>query len=464
MCGIAGFWNQKGPADPGIAERMASALRHRGPDDRGSWFDPENGIGLAQRRLSIIDLSPAGHQPMLSPDGRFVLVYNGEIYNHASLRLQLEKQGLEYKWRGNSDTETLLAALAHWGLNGTLPRLNGMFAFALWDRQERSLSLARDRVGIKPLYYGQAGSDFVFGSELKALVAHPGFSSGIDRGALSLFFRYNYIPAPYSIYKSAKKLLPGAMLTIGPDGREEMTSYWQAKDVWQKGTDEPFMADENQAVEALDELLTDSVGSRMLSDVPLGAFLSGGIDSSTVVALMQKQASGPVKTFSIGFFEDQFNEAGYASAVARHLGTNHTELYVTPQDLLEVVPLVPRFWDEPFADASQIPTYVVCKLAAEQVTVSLSGDGGDELFVGYPRYFLTHSWSRLERIPLGLRTLCAKAGMLLPASIIGSAAQKVQWRMDLLKGKGVQDFYRYLVSNYKKPHPWCWGAMNRRCI
>lgn len=415
MCGFTGFIERSGGAYPlaETGERMALAILHRGPDDAGIWTDAETGICLAHRRLSILDLSPQGHQPMASACGRYVIVFNGEIYNHHQIRRRLEEQHGPQGWRGHSDTEVMLAAIAHWGLAKALEAFNGMFAFALWDRQERILHLARDRAGEKPLYYGWVGSTFVFGSELKALRAHPNWKAPIDRTALSLYLKYNYVPAPYSIHKGIFKLKPGTALSLSagnaPGSVPMPWEYWSAITAARTGMANQIDASETELTDQLEALLKDAVALRMEADVPLGAFLSGGIDSSTVVALMQAQSRNPVQTFTIGFNEEGYNEAVHAKAVARHLGTDHTELYVTPQEALDVIPRLPHMYDEPFADSSQIPTYLVSALARRHVTVSLSGDAGDELFCGYNRYFQGRKiWNSLDRFPAGTRRLMAK--------------------------------------------------------
>ena len=388
MCGIAGYWSSQGNSDASVAERMMLRIQHRGPDDGGIWLDEEVGLALAHRRLAVIDLSAAGHQPMISPCGRYVLIFNGEIYNHLELRAQLEEEGGSFDWCGHSDTETLLAALRHWGIEPTLKRLNGMFAFALWDRSTRELYLARDRMGEKPLYFGRHGEIFLFGSELKALTAHPRWHGEVDRDSLSLYVRYNYVPAPRSIYLGIAKLLPAHYVVVREQGTviSEPRCYWNLGNVAERGLREQSV-DETALTEELDVLLKDAVRRRMAADVPLGVFLSGGYDSTTVAALMQTQSARPVKTFTIGFHEPTYNEARHAKAIADHLGTDHTELYVTPDEAIDVIPKLPIIWDEPFSDSSQIPTYLVSQLARRHVTVSLSGDGGDELFFGYGRYF-----------------------------------------------------------------------------
>lgn len=413
MCGIVGFWCQAGHADVhDTVKRMARTIAHRGPDDSGAWVDKVSGVALAHRRLSILDLSPAGHQPMLSASGRWVIVFNGEIYNHLDLRKSLTGVA----WRGHSDTETLLAAIDAWGIVATLRKLTGMFAFALWDRTERTLTLARDRLGEKPLYYGWCGSTFLFGSELKALRAHPAFRAEINREALAGYMRYGYVPLPHSIYRGIAKLLPGAWLTL-PVGASPAVSpapafYWRALDV----AHTPLRDDLNDAaaIVELDTQLRRAIGGQMLADVPLGAFLSGGVDSSVVVALMQAQSARPVRTFTIGFDESGYNEAQHAKAVAAHLGTEHTELYLSPQDALNVIPHLSQMYDEPFGDSSQIPTHLVAAMARQHVAVALSGDGGDELFGGYNRYFWGSSiWRHIGWMPRPLRSAIGRIGTVL---------------------------------------------------
>src|SRR5712691_1297903 len=385
MCGIAGFisLNNRGAGLGESLRRMTDALTHRGPDDQGQWIDSEVGIALGHRRLSILDLSPEGHQPMRSESERYQLSFNGEVYNFRDLRQELVS--LNHTFRGHSDTEVMLAAFEQWGVQPAVERFVGMFAFALWDSKEHVLHLVRDRLGEKPLYYGWMGDLFLFASELKALVAHPAWAGEIDRDALALLLRFNYVPAPYCIYKGVFKQLPGTILSLSLDRssrnrQPEESTYWSARGVAIKGGAEPFIGSEGEAVEHLDSLLREAVKQQMVADVPLGAFLSGGIDSSTVVALMQAQSGSPVKTFTIGFLDEHYNEAVHAKAVARHLGTEHTELYVTPEDAMAVIPKLPQIYDEPFSDASQIPTFLVSELARNHVTVSLSGDAGDELF------------------------------------------------------------------------------------
>lgn len=417
MCGITGFVSAGGGDKQELETRvgrMSDQLAHRGPDDSGAWVDPITGVALGFRRLAIIDLSAAGHQPMVSACERFVIVFNGEVYNFAELRRELEPRG--HQFRGHSDTEVMLASIGEWGLEAAVRKFVGMFAFVLWDRQERLLHLVRDRVGIKPLYYGRAspGGAFVFGSELKALRAYPGFAPEVNRDALALLMRHSYIGEPHSIYRGILKLPAGCILTIDVGSKEDLSAapeprpYWIARMVAEEGVAEPFLGSDDDALDRLDTLLRDSIRMRMIADVPLGAFLSGGIDSTAVVALMQAQSNRPVKTFSIGFREGEYNEAHHARAVAAHLGTDHTELYVTPEEARAVIPKLPRLFDEPFADASQIPTYLVSAMARREVTVSLSGDGGDELFCGYTRYPITVSaWSKFRKLPLPLARIAA---------------------------------------------------------
>jgi asparagine synthase (glutamine-hydrolysing) len=459
MCGIAGVFVGTGQpvVQQDVLRTMTDALYHRGPDSSGIWVDQEAGIGLGHRRLSILDLSPSGNQPMQSACGRFVLAYNGEVYNHQSLRAELA----DYPFVSTSDTETILAAIGAWGIEGALARFIGMFALALWDRSERKLFLVRDRMGIKPLYYGRcADGAWAFGSELKALHEYPAYLPSIDRDSLALYFRHNYIPAPYSIFEDTWKVEPGQLVVLSESAISKK-KWWDVESVWRGGFDDPWAMSDAEAVEQLDSILSDAVGQRMLSDVPLGAFLSGGIDSSIVVALMQKQSSNPIKTFSIGFHEKDYNEAGYARKVANHLGTEHRELYVSPKELLDVVPFMPRHWDEPFADSSQIPMHVLSKLTREHVTVSLSGDGGDELFSGYQRYFYANKWDTLARLPLVIRKMIRAFGRALPASafnLLGKIGPRVRWRLDLLEMTEFQEFYRYLLSHFKRPAEFVLGA------
>ena len=413
MCGISGFLDLSNANSASelrsIATSMADTLRHRGPNDGGVWADAEAGIALSMRRLSILDLSAAGHQPMESSSGRYIIVFNGEIYNYEDLRSELSSAEQGCSFRGDSDTEVMLAAFEKWGVEQSVTRFNGMFAFAVWDRRDRSLTLGRDRFGEKPLYYSRFGKYFIFGSELKALRAHPGFSNEVDPGAVALFLRHNCVPAPYSIYRNTCKLPPATLLRVSHrDFDSNPRPYWSLREVIDEAVSAPLKCGELEAVEQLDWILRDAVRIRMRSDVPLGAFLSGGIDSSTVVSLMQAQSLARVRTFSIGNHDREFNEAKEAARVARHLGTEHTELYVTPDEAMAVIPSLPRIYDEPFADCSQIPTILVSQLAREQVTVSLSGDGGDEFFGGYNRHGWSNTLSRsLDHFPLFLRKVGA---------------------------------------------------------
>ena len=471
MCGIAGFIAAtRLDAMESIGSRMADTIAHRGPDDAGVWIDRDAGVCLAHRRLAILDLSPAGHQPMMSSSNRFVMSYNGEIYNHLEIRAEIEASGFSVRWSGRSDTETLLAAFERWGVEGALQRTVGMFAIALWDRAERQLTLARDRFGEKPLFYGWVGKGihraFVFGSELKALRAYPGFANPISRDTLALYAQHSVLPAPYSIYEDVLKLPSGCVLTLDPGdlARQDVTiePYWRLTDTVLRGLEDPFR-DASEAVDALNDALLSSVAQQAVADVPLGAFLSGGVDSSTIVALMQAQSSRPVRTFTVGFDEAGFNEADQARAVARHLGTDHHEIRVTSADALAVIPRLPALYDEPFADSSQIPTHLVCQCARSRVTVALSGDGGDELFGGYNR----HSWggrvwawlgwlSPPVRQAIGAtihgvpRSVWNGVGQALPGghrvALLGDKAHKLADRLHSVRG--VEDLYRSLVTQW----------------
>lgn len=420
MCGITGNIDFKKQSSAERLEQltrcMSDQLSHRGPDSDGVWVDETTGVGLGHRRLAIVDLSPTGYQPMHSASGRFVLTFNGEIYNFQAIRPELEKLG--HNFRGTSDTEVMLAAFEQWGVEDSLKHFNGMFAFAVWDRQEHILHLVRDRLGIKPIYYGWVNDSFLFGSELRSLQSHPAFDCDINRDAIVLLLRYACIPVPHSIFKGIYKQPPGTILSIPADdaaARPTPKQYWSAQQIARHGQANQITS-EIEALEQLKNLLLDAVKIRMIADVPLGAFLSGGVDSSLVVALMQAQSSNPVKTFTIGFREDAYNEAHHAKAVAQHLGTEHTELYVTPAETLAIIPRLPRLFDEPFADSSQIPTFLVSQLARQHVTVSLSGDGGDELFAGYNRYFVGQNLlGKLRYIPKPARHLTASGINMLSA-------------------------------------------------
>lgn len=435
MCGILGFFDGTGGENSrgdmqNIGRAMAAAISHRGPDDEGLWQDPEAPLLLGQRRLSIIDLSPEGRQPMESHSGRYVIVFNGEIYNFLELRNELERAGA--KFRGRSDTEAMLAAFDSWGVARTLQKIDGMFALALWDRKERQIHFVRDRLGKKPLYVGWAGKALVFGSELKALRAHPAFMPEINRDVLALYMRYACVPAPHSIYKGVWQMLPGTCLTLkllgtaaGENLAAQMKPYWAPAEKLAEAKLKPVPS-EAQAVEELDSLLRECVRQRMISDVPLGAFLSGGIDSSAVVALMQRESPRPVKTFTIGFREAGFDEAAYARDVAAHLGTEHHELYLTARDALDVIPKLPDIYDEPFADASQIPTFMVSRFARQHVTVALSGDGGDEMLGGYTRHLMVpRMWKRIGWLPLPARRMLGGAARALPAQALGRLVPQV---------------------------------------
>jgi len=415
MCGFTGLLamgdEQLRGDTAGIIAAMAATLTHRGPDDSGQWIEPEGRVALGFRRLAIIDLSPAGHQPMTSASGRYVIVFNGEVYNFAAIRKELEDKGLAPSFRGHSDTEVILAAVEAWGLEESLKRFVGMFAFALWDRREHRLRLVRDRVGVKPLYYGVSHGVLLFGSELKALRAFPRFDSEVDRDVLALFLRHAYIPEPYSIFRDIHKLPCGTILDVHAASRElpVPTSYWSARNVAEAGTRNRFTGTDADAEAELDALLREAIGLRMISDVPLGVFLSGGIDSSIVASVMQQLSARPVKTFTIGFNESGYDEARAAKEVAAHLGTDHAELYLTPDETLRVIPKLPALYDEPFADPSQIPMHLVSALARRDVTVALSGDGGDELFGGYNRYlWVQHLWRKLGWTPAFVRAGAAR--------------------------------------------------------
>lgn len=469
MCGFSGFLSAgQGGGGLDVSEvlrRMADAIVHRGPDSAGYWYAPDQCIALAHRRLAIVDLTPSGAQPMVAGSGRYVLAFNGEIYNHLALRGELDRQSTR-DWRGHSDTETLLAGFEAWGVDATLRRAIGMFAFALWDNDQRVLTLGRDRLGEKPLYYGWQGQGqqavFLFGSEVSALRRHPAFAASIDRDALSLYMRHNCIGGEHSIYQGIHKLLPGHLLTVSAQHPEpKVWAWWSAAEVAGRGVAQPFAGTPEQAVDALETLLRSAVGLQMMADVPLGAFLSGGIDSSTVVALMQAQSSRPVKTFSIGFHEQGYNEAEHAKAVAQHLGTEHTELYVSAQQALDVIPKLPTLYAEPFADSSQIPTYLVSQLARQHVTVSLSGDAGDELFCGYTRYQMTaQMWGKLQRVPKPLRRAAAAAITAVPPRTLDAMGRwlnvsrlgdKLHKGAALLGKQSVAELYRGLVSHWPDP-------------
>jgi asparagine synthase (glutamine-hydrolysing) len=464
MCGIAGLLAGNA-LDPGLVERMIGPIAHRGPDDHGVWTDAAAGIGLGHRRLSIVDLSPAGHEPMHSASGRFVVTYNGEVYNHRELRRQLGEQGQvpEGGWRGHSDIETLLQAIECWGLERALEQAVGMFAFALWDRREHVLQLVRDRFGEKPLYYGWAGRDFIFGSELKALCAHPRFEAEISREALQLFTERMYVPAPLSIYRGVFKLSPGCILTVGEgaepiqappeevraEGGIGLKRYWSYRDVLRDGIADPIV-EESHAIAALDAALSRAIADQSVADVPVGAFLSGGIDSSTIVALYQRNSAQPVRTFSIGFEDSTYDESSFARSVAKQLRTVHHEQIVTARDARDVIPELPTIYDEPFADSSQIPTFLVSRLARTEVTVAITGDGGDELFGGYTRHLLAPAfWKRISRVPQPLRTLVGAPLSRLPMQYWAASGAKVRKGLRVsAAAHGLDDVYASFLDEW----------------
>lgn len=458
MCGIAGFLDSGCSASSPfeILNAMAVNSIHRGPDDSGTWHDTQTCVGLAHTRLSIVDLSSTGHQPMVSACGRFVISFNGEIYNHFELRSAIEAQNFAPVWRGRSDTETLLACFSAWGIEQTLQATVGMFALALWDKQEQQLTLARDRLGEKPLYWGWCGNTLLFGSELKVFKAYPDFNAEVDRGALTLLLRHNYIPAPYTIYQGIEKLPAGQYVQIKKEQLRadvQPRAYWQLIQAIENGLANPFSGTDAQATDVLEQMISQAVSGQMLADVPLGAFLSGGVDSSTIVALMQKQSKRPVRTFAIGFDEPGYNEAEFAKKVARHLGTDHTELYVSAQDALDLVPQLPGIYCEPFADSSQLPTFLVSRMAKEHVTVALSGDGGDELFGGYnPYQFAPRVWGRLKDLPLPLRKVVFHllSGLSLP--------DKLAKLLRVFPATDREQFYQILMSHWNNPDHLVIGA------
>ncbi len=486
MCGIAGLYDSASSPDK-LRENLAhmtGSLAHRGPDSDGLWLDPQGGLGLGHRRLAIIDLSEKGAQPMASPGGRYMIVFNGEIYNYIDIRRELEQEG--QRFISHSDTEVLLAGAEHWGLKKTLEKCSGMFALALWDKKERNLHLARDRIGKKPLYFGYRDGKFAFCSELKALHALKTLSLEIDRDSLALFLRQNYIPAPWSVYKGVYKLPPGHIASLPLNETADWSEaslfqktepYWTAKNTARKGLANPLRGGEEEALNRLDAVLTKAVTERMIADVPLGAFLSGGIDSSLVVSIMARQGAGArPKTFSIGYDEQAFNEARYAKNVARHLGTDHTELYLRPDDALDVLSPLPEIYDEPFADPSQIPTWHVSRLARGKVTVALSGDGGDESFFGYRRYIESRNLKNLFSVMPGpLKPLLGKALLRLPeerwdelfSSLrLNSLSSHIRGRRmhalaGLLSQRSAEDFYEWLMADWKEPLDLVTGAAHR---
>lgn len=483
MCGIAGFWqfkenNRETLKD--IITKMTKTLTYRGPDDAGFYVKENLGIALGHRRLSVLDLSPLGHQPMESFNGRYVVVFNGEIYNYRELRKELTSN-FNINFKSNSDTEVILAGFEIWGIEKTLRKTNGMFAFALWDKEEKKLYLVRDRIGIKPLYYGIQNNNLFFASELKAIRANRYFKPEIDKNALFLFFRHNYISAPYSIYKDIKKLKPGHYVVIDRNMKVNILCYWDIKKITEEGIKYPISLTEKEAINELEKILLDSIKKRMIVDVPLGAFLSGGIDSSTIVALMQSQSNIPIKTFTIGFYENSYNEAKFAKKIAKYLGTNHTELYITPKEAMEVIPRLTDIYDEPFSDSSQIPTFLISELARKHVTVSLSGDGGDELFLGYNRYFrINKLYSILSHLPFSFRTFVGKTinavpiefyqgianifvGVLPERMKIERFGDRIYRIADLFNFSSPLEIYCHFVSHLKNPEEIVIGTNHNIC-
>jgi asparagine synthase (glutamine-hydrolysing) len=472
MCGLTGLWSPRLTRDDELraaARRMATAITHRGPDDSGEWAAAESGVALGFRRLSILDLSALGHQPMASRSGRYHIVFNGEVYNFAALRPELERLGASF--RGHSDTEIILAAFEQWGVRAAVQRFVGMFAMAVWDAEARTLSLVRDRLGIKPLFYFHEPGYLSFGSELKALEAGPRFTREVDRDALTAYLRYLYVPAPHGVWRGVRKLPPGTVLTVRDPGQPlpAPEPYWELHDVAAAGLDDPYRASDGEVTDALERLLQDAVSLRMVADVPVGALLSGGVDSSVVVALMQAASSRPVRTYTIGFDDPAHDESQHARRVAEHLHTDHTELQVTGRDALEVIPRLAEMYDEPLADPSQIPTFLVCAMARRDVTVALSGDGGDELFCGYNRYVHGRRLlARFARLPSPARRAAASAlrglsaerwnalgeavAPLLPRRLaVRLPGEKVHKTANLLAGGSLEAMYRSLLSAWQAP-------------
>lgn len=458
MCGIAGVLGYQSADLAFILKSMATPMSHRGPDASGIWTDAPAGVGLAHRRLSILDLSAQGSQPMVSDSGRYIISYNGEVYNHRELRAELDKRRTT-PWRGHSDTEILLSAIEHWGVRTSLERSNGMFAFAVWDRQERKLTLARDRMGEKPLYLGWVGPTFGFASELRALRRLPEWTNTIDRQALGFLLRFGYVPAPLSIHRGIFKLPAATFITIDEDQAVSpldlhefvalLECYWSLPRVAADGLDKPFPGDDLEAMDTLQALLEDAVRIRMVADVPVGSMLSGGIDSSLISALMQRQSAKPVSTFTIGFREDQFDEAKHARKIADHIGSDHTEYTLLPERSLDVIPQLPEIYDEPFGDPSQLPTILVSAIARQHVTVALSGDGGDELFHGYGRYFDAHRiWRFIGCCPGNVRArLAAMVSGLFPlGAALGGLGFRVGRLAKRIEARTFDEFYGNLLS------------------
>ena len=474
MCGINGFYSKTSSTFDNAIVRMNLAISHRGPDNNDFWIDKKSGIILGHQRLSIIELSSAGNQPMKSSSDRFVLTYNGEIYNHLQIRTKLQNSDKNIRWKGASDTETLLAAIEIWGIKITLQEIEGMFAFALWDKKERSLTLVRDRIGEKPLYYGfqnkQGNQVFMFSSELKALKAHPIFEGEIDKNVINLQLRHSCIPAPYSIYKNIYKLLPGNYLKLKDSDLKKglipaSRNYWSLKEIAVNGNAKPIKLSETDIQDDLESNLKNSIKKQIISDVPIGAFLSGGIDSSVVVALMQSQSNYPVKTFTIGFEDDNYSEAKYAKKISKHIGTDHTELYVSPKKALDIIPKLPLIYDEPFSDSSQIPTFLVSELAKKQVKVALSGDGGDELFCGYNRHLMSNKFENIiNYMPLDLRKIISfllktissknwtKFSKILPGfNRHVNLGDKIYKVANVISANSSHEIYHRLCSHWQNP-------------
>ena len=464
MCGIAGFIDGSAVRSSDmdtVAGAMTGSLQHRGPDDAGVWTDREAGVAIGHRRLSIVDLSAAGHQPMVSHDGRYVITFNGEVYGYAALRAELQGRGVSFT--GHCDTEVLVESIAADGVEATVPRLIGMFAFAVWDRKQRTLKLVRDRLGIKPLYWGKFAGLFLFGSELKALRAQPGWTPQIDRGAVAQFLRHSHIPAPRTIYDGVHKLEPGTILTLPWHGAPSISAYWSARDVALKGVANPLEGSDDELTDRLEALAVDAVRLRMIADVPLGALLSGGVDSSTVVALMKAANAGPVKTFTVGFDLPGYDESLHAEKIAKHLGTEHHTLTVSPRQALDVIPRLPDWYDEPFADSSQIPTCLISAMTRQHVTVALSGDGGDELFAGYSRYQAAEryasgmgGWPRPLRKTLGAAITALspqhwdRLAPYLPSRLrVPQLGDKLYKFANLMRAHGADDSYRSIISHWE---------------
>ncbi|MGY4311309.1 asparagine synthase (glutamine-hydrolyzing) [Bradyrhizobium sp. JR3.5] len=480
MCGIAGFLRlrqgSRGPLSQRVLNEMTDSLAYRGPDSRGTWLDTERGVGFGHRRLAIRDLTPTGAQPMTSGCGRFVIIYNGEVYSHNEIAADLERTNRRLK--GHSDTEVILEACAEWGIENVVPRLIGMFAIALYDKQTGDLVLARDRLGIKPLYWSVIGGVLTFGSELKALRAVPGWAPVVDRNAMASFMRHNYIPAPFTIYKDTFKLEPGTMLKTGPGGEVSIERFWNLRGLVEKSVRGKSKIDENEAVNRLDALLSDAVRRRLVADVPIGSLLSGGIDSSLVTALMAETADRKINTFSIGFAEKGFDEAPFAREVARHIGTDHTELYADASHALDMVEHLPQWYDEPFADSSQLPTALVCELTRQHVKVVLSGDGGDELFAGYARYAFALDMRKVTGpAPGALRGVLARGLRAVPSRVLDQIGQVLpgRWRINGL-GSKVERYapaileddpdalYRGMLSHWHSPDDLVIGASETKGV